>query len=192
MTAGSCCVESTTASRRPGFPSSLYSTVTWAFPSGRRYGSVPSFLTFASCFVSLCAREIGYGIYSSVSLDAYPNIIPWSPAPIASISSSDILFSFASSALSTPIAISDDCSSIATRTPHVSASNPNFPLVYPISLTVSRTIFWISTYPLVVISPITITRPVVVHVSHATRLIGSCSIKASRIASEIASQTLSG
>ena len=43
-----------------------------------------------------------------------------------------------------------------------------------------------------VISPITITYPVVVQVSQATRLIGSCSSSASRIASEMASQILSG
>jgi len=77
-------------------------------------------------------------------------------------------------------------------TAHVSASNPYFPRVYPISRIVSLTIFWISTYAFVVISPITSTRPVVVAVSHATRLIGSFSIRASRIASEIASHILSG
>ena len=38
----------------------------------------------------------------------------------------------------------------------------------------------------------TITIPVVVQVSHATRLIGSCSINASRMASEMASHILSG
>ena len=103
-----------------------------------------------------------------------------------------MLFSFASNALSTPIAISLDCSSIVVITPHVSASNPYLPLVYPISRTVSRTIFWISTYAFVEISPMTITIPVVVQVSHATRLIGSCSNSASKIASEIWSQTLSG
>ena len=108
---------------------------------------------------------------------------------MASISSSPI---FASRALSTPRAISADCSSIAVITAHVSASNPYFPRVYPISRIVSLTIFWISTYAFVVISPITSTRPVVVAVSHATRLIGSFSIRASRIASEIASHILSG
>jgi len=29
----------------------------------------------------LCANEIGNGINSGVSLQANPNIIPWSPAP---------------------------------------------------------------------------------------------------------------
>ena len=129
VTSGSCCVESTTASRRFGVPFSSYSTVTWVFPSGLKYFNVPSFLTSVSFLASLCASEIGYGISSGVSSEAYPNIIPWSPAPIAAISSSDILFSFASRALSTPSAISADCSSIAVITPHVSASNPYFPRV---------------------------------------------------------------
>ena len=126
VTSGSCCVEHTTASIRIGFPSSLYSTVTCVFPSGLKYGRVPSLRTFVSWRASLCAMLIGYGIYSSVSLEAYPNIIPWSPAPIASISSSPI---FASRALSTPIAMSVDCSSIAVITAHVSASKPYFPRV---------------------------------------------------------------
>ena len=45
---------------------------------------------------------------------------------------------------------------------------------------------------LVVISPITSTKPVLVQVSHATRLNGSCSISASSTASDTASQILSG
>ena len=88
--------------------------------------------------------------------------------------------------------MSADCSSIVVITPQVSASNPYFALVYPISRTVSLTIFGISTYALVVISPITNTIPVVVAVSQATRLIGSFSISASKIASEMASHILSG
>ena len=153
---------------------------------------MPFFLTSVRRLVSLCAREMAYGMYSSVSLVAKPNIMPWSPAPMASSSSSDILFSFASKALFTPSAISCDCSSMAVITPQVSQSNPYFARSYPISLTVSRTIFWISTYALVVISPMTSTRPVVVAVSHATRLMGSWAISASRIASEMASHILSG
>ncbi len=67
---------------------------------------------------------IGSGISSSVSRVAYPNIIPWSPAPIRSIGSvSPCCASYDST---TPRAISDDCSSIATITPHVSASKPYF------------------------------------------------------------------
>src|SRR5699024_6668561 len=45
---------------------------------------------------------------------------------------------------------------------------------------------------LVVISPMTMTIPVVVAVSQATRLIGSFSIRASKMASEMASHILSG
>ena len=45
-----------------------------------------------------------------------------------------------SSACSTPIAMSGDCSWIAVITPHVSPSSPNFASVYPTSVTVSRTI----------------------------------------------------
>ena len=118
--------------------------------------------------------------------------MPWSPAPIASSSSSDIRFSFASRALSTPMAISADCWSNATITAQVFPSNPIAPSVYPISFTVSRTICGISISAFVVISPVTSTNPVHDAVSHATRLIGSCSINASKIASDIASHTLSG
>src|SRR6266496_4488920 len=59
-------------------------------------------------------------------------------------------------------------------------------------LTTPRTRFWKSTYALVVISPAIMTRPVQVSVSHDTRLYGSCSRQASRIASEIWSAILSG
>ncbi len=76
---------------------------------------------------------------------AYPNIIPWSPAPIASISASEISPVLASKALLTPMAISGDCSSMEVITAHVSQSNPYLALVYPISLMVSRTTLGIST-----------------------------------------------
>src|SRR5215210_2956157 len=49
-----------------------------------------------------------------------------------------------------------------------------------------------STYVSVVISPATTTSPVVTSVSQATRALGSCSIAASRIVSEIWSAILSG
>jgi hypothetical protein len=62
----------------------------------------------------------------------------------------------------------------------------------PIALIVSRTIFGISTYAVVVISPATMASPVVTMVSHATLAIGSCSRMASRIESEIWSAILSG
>src|ERR1035437_8501787 len=60
------------------------------------------------------------------------------------------------------------------------------------SLTVSRTMAWKSTYVDVLISPSTITRPVVVAVSQATRAYGSLARMASRIASDIWSHILSG
>ena len=53
---------------------------------------------------------IGIGISSSVSVQAYPNIRPWSPAP----------------PVSTPIAMSGDCSWIDESTAQVSESKPNF------------------------------------------------------------------
>src|SRR5512136_602006 len=55
-----------------------------------------------------------------------------------------------------------------------------------------RTTFWMSTYPLVVISPPTTTRPTVMNDSQATRPCLSCSMMASRMPSDIWSQTLSG
>src|SRR5260370_41042542 len=56
----------------------------------------------------------------------------------------------------------------------------------------SRTRRGMSTYVLVVISPATTTRPVVIRVSHATRPSGSSVSTASRTASEIWSAILSG
>ncbi len=49
-----------------------------------------------------------------------------------------------------------------------------------------------SRFAFVVISPVTSTNPVQAAVSQATRLIGSCAMQASKIASETASQILSG
>src|SRR5262245_9940793 len=88
--------------------------------------------------------------------------------------------------------MSEDCSSIATITPHVSASKPYFARVYPISVIVSRTSCRTSTYVSVEISPATTTRPVVMSVSQATRPIGSSARTASRTESEIWSAILSG
>src|SRR5882672_8874496 len=59
-------------------------------------------------------------------------------------------------------------------------------------LTVSRTRRGMSMYSLVVISPATTTRPVVISVSQATRLSGSFPSAASRTPSEIWSAILSG
>src|SRR4030095_1206401 len=56
----------------------------------------------------------------------------------------------------------------------------------------SRTICSRSNFALVVISPPTITMLLFAYVSHATRLYLSCARQASRTASEIVSQTLSG
>ena len=91
------------------------------------------------------AKDIGSGINSSVSLQAKPNIIPWSPAPTFSISSSVCSPDLLSKPSSTPIAMSPDCSSIAVITAQVLQSNPNLALVYPIPSTVSLTNFGIST-----------------------------------------------
>ncbi len=55
-----------------------------------------------------------------------------------------------------------------------------------------RTIVGMSTYPEVVTSPATCTRPVVTSVSTATRLFGSAASSASRMLSLIWSQILSG
>src|SRR6476659_3919651 len=60
------------------------------------------------------------------------------------------------------------------------------------SRTVSRTTAWKSTYVVVEISPRTMTSPVVVAVSHATRAFGSSRMIASRMASDTWSHILSG
>ena len=83
---------------------------------------MPSLRTAARRSASRCASQIGIGIRSSVSLHAYPNIIPWSPAPISSYESP--VPARCSAALSTPIAMSGDCSSIDTMTLHVLPSKP--------------------------------------------------------------------
>src|SRR5699024_2924991 len=93
---------------------------------------------------------------------------------------------------STPAPISLDCSSILTITPHVSASIPYSAFTYPISRNVSLTILGISTYALVVISPVTYTTPVVTITSHATLASLSFSNISSNTASEILSAILSG
>ena len=88
--------------------------------------------------------------------------------------------------------MSGDWPWIDVITEHVSQSKPYFALSYPISLTVSLTIFFFSSYAFVVISPITNTTPVVVAVSQATLDMGSFSRSASSIASDIWSHILSG
>src|SRR5271157_1652090 len=64
--------------------------------------------------------------------------------------------------------------------------------VYPIAFSTPRTTTGRSMYPVVVISPPTMTRPVVVKLSQATRDEGSCRSASSSTASETWSHTLSG
>ncbi len=118
----SCWVEITTASMRTGlWPS--YSTVTCDLPSGRRYLIAPLLRLAASRRVRSWASVIGSGISCCVSLQAKPNIMPWSPAPVSSNGSRSPVC-LTSSDWSTPIAMSGDCSSTETLTPQVSASKP--------------------------------------------------------------------
>jgi hypothetical protein len=72
-------------------------------------------------------------------------------------------------ALSTPIAMSGDCSSTEMMTPHVLPSIPNSASVYPMLLIVSRAMRAMSRCAFVLISPATTHKPVVTSVSHATR-----------------------
>src|ERR1700741_5200372 len=65
-------------------------------------------------------------------------------------------------------------------------------LVKPISAITSRAMFGALNTDFVVISPPTMQRPVETNVSHATRDIGSSFKQASRMASEIWSDILSG
>ena len=77
-------------------------------------------LTSVNFLVSWCASEIGNGMNSGVSLEAYPIIIPWSPAPTSSAPISPRT----SSAWVTPLEMSVDCSSKAIKTEQPSQSNP--------------------------------------------------------------------
>lgn len=67
---GLCWAERTTVSNRKGFPTSSYSTVTWAFPSGPRPGTAPDFRTMVRRLVSLRAKTTGRGSICGVSLQA--------------------------------------------------------------------------------------------------------------------------
>jgi hypothetical protein len=60
---------------------------------------------------------MGSGISSGVSRQAYPNIIPWSPAPSSATSRASPR---TSSAASTPCLMSGDCSLIEISVPQVS------------------------------------------------------------------------
>src|SRR4051794_35119302 len=88
--------------------------------------------------------------------------------------------------------MSPDCPPMATITPQEAPSKPFSDESYPILRIRSRTIRLMSTYPVVVTSPATTTRPVVSRVSTATRLWASCRIIASRTESLIWSAILSG
>ena len=134
---------------------------------------------------SLWASEMGSGMSSGVSSQAKPNIMPWSPAPMASTSASLISPCLASSARSTPSAMSADCLSIDVITAQASQSNPYLALVYPMSRSTPRAISAMSMWAVVEISPITEIRPVVAVTSQAQREAGSCSSSASSTASEI-------
>lgn len=79
-----------------------------------------------------------------------------------------------------------------TETPQDAPSKPFFDESYPISRILSRTSWAIGAYALVVTSPATWTRPVVIRVSTATRDVGSSRRSASRIVSLIWSAILSG
>src|SRR4051812_3681417 len=88
--------------------------------------------------------------------------------------------------------MSGDCAPMDTLTPQEAPSKPLREESYPMRSTVSRTIDAMSTYPAVVTSPAMCTWPVVIMVSTATRLRGSCASIASRIESLIWSAILSG
>ena len=122
-TFGACWADTTTVSTRTGLPSA-YRTLTWDLPSGRRYGSFPSRRTWDRRRTKPWASEIGAGMSSGVSLHAYPNMRPWSPAPSLSVP------------WSTPWAMFGDCLWTETITPQVSQSKPYLARVYPTSRTV--------------------------------------------------------
>ena len=88
--------------------------------------------------------------------------------------------------------MSSDCLFNIVIILHVSALNPSSFRVYPMLRIVSRIVLGISTFALLVISPITIIVPAVTAVSQATRLNGSPFMNSSSIASEIISHILSG
>ena len=112
-----CWVETTTLLMRTGLPS-MYSKETWVLPSGRKKGTVPSLRTLVSCWESWWAQKMGAGMRVGVSLQAKPNIMPWSPAPWSS-----------GAARSTPWAMSGDWWSMEEITAQVSASKPMSELV---------------------------------------------------------------
>ncbi len=134
---------------------------------------------------------MGMGMSVGVSSQAYPNIMPWSPAPIVSTSSwiVPVLCSIASL---TPMAMSGLWDAMAICTPQVLPSKPFSLESKPISLTTWRTRSSKFTKAVVVISPRHMTKPVLIAVSQATRAMGSWAMMASNTASLIWSHILSG
>ena len=57
--------------------------MTWLFESGRSHLIVPFFRNSVIRLMIRWASAIGRGISSGVSLQAKPNIMPWSPAPMS-------------------------------------------------------------------------------------------------------------
>ena len=102
-------METTSLLTPTGWPF-WYTTLTWVLPSGRSQGRSPPLRTIASRSARRWARTMGSGMREGVSSVAYPNIIPWSPAP----------------PVSTPRAMSADCRSIVVITAQVWASKPKF------------------------------------------------------------------
>ena len=114
---GPCWVESTTVWTRLGV-APTYSTVTWLLASGRSCSMVCASRTLACDSTRRCESWIGSGISASVSLQAKPNIMPWSPAPSSPLSP-----------VSTPIAMSTDCCLIEESTAHETWSKAMSPEV---------------------------------------------------------------
>merc|ERR1719238_1184066 len=91
-----------------------YLMVSWVLPSGRSHQQVPSLRTSVKTLPSLVAIRWVRGMHDSVSSEAYPNMMPWSPAPT---SRSDL-------PTCTPPAMSGDCLLMRTRTSHESHERP--------------------------------------------------------------------
>ncbi len=127
-TSSACWVETTTVSTRAGRPP-RYSTETWVFPSGRSQGISPVVRASTRRLTRRRDHQAGAGIRASVSSQAYPNIIPWSPAPIS------LAFSGSSS---TPMAMSGDWAWMKTFTSAWSASKSSRGSWYPMFRMVSR------------------------------------------------------
>ena len=93
----------------------MYWIDTWDLESGRRKSRTPLLRTSDSLCTSLCAKRIDIGISSGVSLQAKPNMSPWSPAPCSLYIPSPSV---------TPCEMSGDCLSMEVRTAQVSQSKP--------------------------------------------------------------------